>query len=169
MLQQREHQLPAEPMPLGITRRVGNTSITYQADHITKVVQWHGFANADEQLLQRVYDVLWHLPNGPRLQHPRGLLKPIAPPIFTNGRWRVEFPLCSARTPATLPRLRLMVTDVLHGLRALHQHNIVHRDVRLPNILEVRLLLETACLSSAGWPFHVPTSLEGVGLNSHGH
>ena len=155
MLQQREHQLPAMPMPLGITRRHGNTSITYQANYITKVVRWDGFVNADEQLLQRVYDVLWHLPNGSRLPHPRGLLKPRAPPILTNGRWRVEFPLCRTRKPATLPRLRLLVTDVLHGLRALHQHDIVHRDVRLPNIVEVRLLLETVCLSSAGWRFPV--------------
>ncbi len=61
-------------MPLGITRRHGNTSITYEVDHIIKVVQWRGFANADKQLLQRVYDVLWHLPNRARLQHPRGLL-----------------------------------------------------------------------------------------------
>lgn len=141
MLQQREHQLPAAPTPLGMTCRVGNTSITYDHDCITKVVRWQGFANDDEQLLQHVYDVLWHLPNGAGLQHPRGLLKPIAPPRLSDGRWRAEFPLCTACNPVTLPRLRMMVADVLHGLQALHQHNIVHRDVRPPNILEVRLAL----------------------------
>ncbi len=44
-----------------------------------------------------------------------------------------------------------MVADVLHGLRALHQHNIVHRKVRPPNILEVRLSVEQhACFLQGG-------------------
>jgi serine/threonine protein kinase len=52
-----------------------------------------------------------------------------------------------------------MVADVLHGLRALHQHNIVHRDVRPPNIMEVRLSVEQhACLLQGGLSL-----LEGVG------
>ena len=138
VLQQRAHQLPVAPVPLGVTVRRGNTSITYYADHISKVVEWDNFANRDEQSLLEVYRVLRLLPNGVGLQHPRGLLRPLARAHLSHGRWRVQFPLATPhRPPANLQRLRLLVADVLHGLRALHEHNIVHRDVRFPNVLEV--------------------------------
>jgi serine/threonine protein kinase len=49
----------------------------------------------------------------------------------------VEMPLCALANPRTESALKDLVADVLHGLDALHARGVVHRDVRLPNILQI--------------------------------
>ncbi|CAL8462525.1 g2058 [Coccomyxa elongata] len=142
VLQQSHHQLPANPLPLYLTVRHFHSRISYREDHVLKVVPWGAFPNADLATLTLVYDVLLSIPHGAHLQHPRGLITPLRPPkLGADKMWRVKMPLGlplgKATLPMSLPRLRCLVADVLCGLAELHARDIVHRDVRKQNILEM--------------------------------
>ena len=137
ILQQVRHQLPAAPLPLGLQQRFNHSVIMFHANRAVKEVDWGTFENADQQVLTTVYTVLLQLSNGPGMDHPRGLIKPLAMPKLTaRGKWRVNMPLGSRSAPTSLMLLRRLVADVLHGLSLLHDRGIVHRDVRRPNILQ---------------------------------
>lgn len=112
----------------------------------------------------QVYRRIRSLPAGHGLSHPRGLLPPLRLPQLVEGFWHVSTPLALDTYLDDEEELRQLVTDVLHGLAALHGLGIVHRDVRPINILQV-----THCHAlSSKWPsyatesaLHQLTSVQG--------
>lgn len=130
-------------MPLGLTLRTPHSCITYHGNFVVKEVTWAAFVNNDKDGLQHVYEVILSLPCGRGLTHPRGLSRPLQMPRMrkAKGTWVVMVPLGLACRALTLPTLRRLVADVLSGLCQLHAHGIVHRDVRLPNIVEVSTIM----------------------------
>lgn len=138
MLQQMLHQLPESPLPLGGTFYFHHSSITYMGDRVVKRVDWPSFANRDHRTLKKVYAAVLAMPNGAGINHPRGLIRPLDMPALRRETvWCVELPVGLPSKPVSLPRLRCLILDVLHGLAHLHAVNLVHRDVRIPNTLEV--------------------------------
>ncbi len=138
MLQQMLHQLPDSPHPLGATYGFGHSRITYLADRVVKRVDWWRFANQDLEALSQVYAAVWASPDGAGISHPRGLIRPLVmPALVTDSVWCVHLPVGLAHQPLSPPRLRCLILDVLHGLAHLHAASHVHRDVRLPNTVEV--------------------------------
>lgn len=55
ILQQQFHnQLPSHTLPLNLTKQHNETTITYRATHVHKVVEWGTFSNADRAGLMQV-------------------------------------------------------------------------------------------------------------------
>jgi serine/threonine protein kinase len=96
-----------------------------------------------------VYEHIMALANEPGLGRPRGILKPLEMPTMSIDSWRVRMPLGTRDRPRTEEALKCLVADVLHGLAALHDVGLVHRDVRPPNILQVTL----KCVLEQPYPF----------------
>lgn len=54
ILQQQYRQLPSHTLPLNLTKQPNQTTITYRATHVHKVVDWATFSNADKAGLMLV-------------------------------------------------------------------------------------------------------------------
>ncbi|CAL8468217.1 g7756 [Coccomyxa elongata] len=133
ILQQTKHQFPSDRLPFGIMQTYKYSSIYYEGTYVEKTVDLSTYPFGDQATLEKVYGVLLSLPLGAR-----GLIRPLREPVFKDGKWwKVKLPMGMVQPPHDLASLRCLVTDILHGLDALHQRGIVHRDVRHPNILKV--------------------------------
>lgn len=153
ILQQLTHQFPTDPLPFGVTLEYKHSSIFYSGEHVEKMVDLGKFVYGDKDALQAVYTVLMDLPLGTNMSHPRGLIRSLEEPELKDGRyWKVKLPMGLRKKPSNLDSLRQFLRDILHGLDALHQKGIVHRDIRHPNILKVRppSLVAACCKGSYG-------------------
>lgn len=151
ILQQAKHQLPRHRLPFGITQCYPHSFIYYQGEHVEKTVDLQTFPFADHDTLVEVYTVLLALPYGAML-HPRGLIRPLGmPECKDDRRWKVKLPMGLVLPLDNQDSLRCLVVDILHGLSTLHKHGIVHRDVRHPNILKVRVPPACTLLPGSTW------------------
>ncbi|KAK9824727.1 hypothetical protein WJX74_001581 [Apatococcus lobatus] len=135
ILQQHNHQMPSQPRPLGVTVVRETSSITYYGCHVIKEVSESIFTQMHCQGLNAVYTFLVKRHGSKTSQ---GLIRPMDQPQLKHNVWRVKLPLGLLCLLRALGSLQSFVRDILLGLRDLHAAGFVHRNIRLPNIIEVR-------------------------------
>ena len=134
ILQQHNHQMPSQPRPFGMTIVRETSNITYYGRHVIKEVSESMFTQMHWQGLNAVYTFLLERHGSKTSQ---GLIRPMDQPQLKHNVWQVKLPLGSSCLLRASGSLQSLVRDILLGLRDLHAAGFVHRDIRLPNIIEV--------------------------------